>query len=385
MPKVNTRRNSDGTITHFVRFRLGGIQTSLPFADDLAKAELFASDVETRGAQWAWDNHQDAEEIAAEMTLDEWAARYFASLTISPGSIDEYKRQWRLRWKPDLGHLKLSRITREDIVAAVKAQSGLAPRTIENAWGTLATMLKVAVADGHIDRSPALGVKLPKHEGHESAEHRYMDADELLQVIEDTRDRYKPLMWMLVGTGMRWSEATALTVGDVDLEAKTVRVTKAWKRDREKGAWYVGQPKTRKSKRTISLPNETVEAIRPLVEGRKKTERLFTNHRGEWIKHQTFYREHWRKHCTANVDGRRPRIHDIRHSHVALLIAAGTPLPVIQARLGHEKITTTIDTYGHLLPDLQVAAAAAADAVLARAKPKKVKTKKPKEIGAKKG
>lgn len=373
MPKVNTRRNSDGTTTHFVRFRLDGIQTSIAFGDDLREAERFATDVANRGAQWAWENYQRAEEIAAEMTLDEWATRYFAALTISPGSIDEYKRQWRLRWKPHLGHMKLSRITREDVVSAVKAQAGLAPRTIENAWGTLATMLKVAVADGHIDRSPALGVKLPKHEGHESAEHRYMDADELLQVIADTRDRYKPLMWMLVGTGMRWSEATALTVGDVDLEAKTVRVTKAWKRDREKGAWYVGQPKTRKSKRTISLPNETVEAVRPLVEGRKRTDRLFTNQRGEWIKHQTFYREHWREHCTKNIAKPRPRIHDIRHSHVALLIAAGTSLPVIQARLGHEKITTTIDTYGHLLPDLQVAAAEAADAVLSRGtKPKEL-------------
>lgn len=365
MPKVNVRRNRDGTTVWFVRFRLDGVQTSLPFPRP-SEAEQFARDVEQRGAAWAWDNYQRAEEIALEMTLDEWAARYFATLTVSPGSIDEYKRQWRLRWKPHLGHLKLSRITREDVVAAVKAQTGIAPRTLENAWGTLATMFKVAVADGHLNRSPAAGVKLPKHEAHESAEHRYMDADELLQIIDDTAERYQPLMWMLVGTGMRWSEATALTVGDIDLAAKTVRVTKAWKRDRENGSWYIGQPKTKKSKRTISLPNEVVVAIRPLVEGRKRTERLFTNRRDEWIRHQTFYREHWRKSCTKNIPEPRPRIHDIRHSHVAMLIAAGTSLPVIQARLGHEKITTTIDTYGHLLPDLQVAAAEAADAVLSR-------------------
>ena len=44
------------------------------------------------------------------------------------------------------------------------------------------------------------------------------------------------------------------------------------------------------------------------------------------------------------------RFHDLRHTHVAWLIAGGTPLPHIQARLGHESITTTIDTYGHLLP-----------------------------------
>jgi hypothetical protein len=44
------------------------------------------------------------------------------------------------------------------------------------------------------------------------------------------------------------------------------------------------------------------------------------------------------------------RFHDLRHTHVAWLIAGGVPLPHIQARLGHESITTTIDTYGHLLP-----------------------------------
>jgi integrase len=48
---------------------------------------------------------------------------------------------------------------------------------------------------------------------------------------------------------------------------------------------------------------------------------------------------------------RRPRLHDLRHSHASWLIAAGIPLPYIQVRLGHEKITTTVDTYGHLVAD----------------------------------
>lgn len=364
MATVQTRKTSAGRTRYFVRFRADGHQTSLPF-DTRAAAETFAADVSNRGGQWAFDNYMREEADEAEMTLDQWAARYFDSLTISPGSLDNYRRIWRLRWKPHLGDMKLSRITREDIVAAVKVQKG-APKSIADGWGVLASMLKVAVADEHLDRSPALGVKLPKHERHdEEREHRYMTAAELQQIIADTRPRYQPLMWMLVGTGMRWSEATALTVADVDLAGKTVRVTKAWKRDRANKTYYIGTPKTKKSKRTITLPNEVVEAVRPLVEGRKRTERLFTNHRGEWVKHQTFYREHWRKSCTANIAEPTPRIHDIRHSHVALLIAAGVALPVIQARLGHEKITTTIDTYGHLFPDLQVAAADAAQRVLA--------------------
>jgi integrase len=345
-----------------VRYRYGKVQTSLTLPTEGA-AKRFALDVETNGGEWAFDQYQRAEDIAHDRSLDEWAKEYLAALTISPASITNYRRIYERRWSPHLGQMKLSQIARTDVVAALKAQEG-APKTIADAWGVLATMLKVAVLDGHLDKSPALGVKLPKHEAHERAEHRYLNRDELLQVIADTRPRYQPLMWMLVGTGMRWSEATALTVGDVDLDAKIVRVTKAWKRDRDKGEWYVGMPKTQRSRRTITLPNEVAEAVRPLIEGRKKADRLFTNRRGEYVHHQTFYREHWRVHCTKNISDPRPRIHDLRHSHVAMLLAAGISLPVIQARLGHEKITTSIDTYGHLLPDLQHAAADAASRVM---------------------
>lgn len=363
MPTVQQRPSG----RYFVRFRLSGIQTSLTFPTE-HEAEQFALDVEQRGAEWAWDNYQAEETLAAEMTLDEWAERHFKAMPhVSPAALENYRRDWRLRWRPHLGHMKLSRITREDITAALAKQTG-ADKTIANAWGTLATMLRVAVEDGHIDRSPARGVKLPERTSHERAEHRYLTADEFMQVLADSPARYGPLLWMLGGTGMRWGEATALLVGDVDIAAKTVRVTKAWKRDKTKG-WYVGPPKTKKSRRTITLPDEVVAAVTPLVRGRGKRAYLFTNRNGDPVKHQPFYREHWVKACTANIEEPRPRIHDLRHSHVAWLIAAGVSLPVIQARLGHEKITTTIDTYGHLIPDLHVQAADAASRVFGAAKP----------------
>lgn len=371
MPKPQTRTTASGRVRYFVRFRYNKVQTTATFPTE-AQAEQFCREVDTIGAKDAYDRLIAAAEIDPdERTLDTWAKEYLAGLTISPGSITNYRSTYDRRWSPHLGDKRLSEITRADVVAALKEQTG-APKTVADAWGVLATMLKVAVLDGHLEKSPALGVKLPKHEAHEKAEHRYLNRDELLQVIEDTRPHYKPLVWMLVGTGMRWSEATALTVGDIDLVAKTVRVTKAWKRDRENGGYYIGSPKTRKSKRTITIPNEVVDVCRPLVAGRKKSDRLFTNARGEDIKHQTFYREHWRVHCTKNITLPRPRIHDLRHSHVAMLIAAGVSLPVIQARLGHEKITTTIDTYGHLLPDLMAAAADAASKMLGGDPPKQL-------------
>lgn len=363
MPSVQTRVTAAGAKRYVVRVRAYGRQTSTVH-DTKAAAERFARDVEQRGGQWAFDNWIRENEIAAEPTLDEWAARHFTALTnVGAGAMANYRRDYTRRWSPHLGHLHLSQITREDVAKALNAQTG-ADKTVANAWGVLASMFKTAVLDGLIPSSPARAISLPKRTSHETEEHRYLTHDEFWQLLEDTPTRYRPLVWTLAGTGMRWGEATALTVGDVDVARATVRIVKAWKRDPETGSWYVGPPKTKKSRRTVTLPAEVVDALRPLAEGRKRGELLFTNRNGDQVKHQPFYREHWRKRCVTNLPQPRPRIHDLRHSHVAWLIAQGVSLPVIQARLGHEKITTTIDTYGHLLPDLQIAAAAAASKAL---------------------
>jgi integrase len=79
---------------------------------------------------------------------------------------------------------------------------------------------------------------------------------------------------------------------------------------------------------------------------------VFTSRTGLPLHNGDFYTHVWRKLMSAvAAEHIAPfRFHDLRHTHVAWLIAGGAPLPHIQARLGHESITTTIDTYGHLLP-----------------------------------
>jgi integrase len=168
------------------------------------------------------------------------------------------------------------------------------------------------------------------------------------------------------GSGVRFGEASALTVRDADLLADTpvVRVTKSWRR--KPGGFEVAAPKTRRSRRTISLSGDVVDVLAPLVT-RPGTDLLFTTPQDGRVRHANFYNRVWLPAVKAfEVDsGKRPRIHDLRHSHVAWLIAAGVPLPVIQDRLGHESITTTVDTYGHLMPDQHQKTAAALDGLLA--------------------
>ena len=88
------------------------------------------------------------------------------------------------------------------------------------------------------------------------------------------------------------------------------------------------------------------------VDGKDPDDFVFLSRSGLPLHNGDFYTHVWRKLMKVlAAEGIPPfRFHDLRHTHVAWLIAGGAPLPHIQARLGHESITTTIDTYGHLLP-----------------------------------
>lgn len=92
--------------------------------------------------------------------------------------------------------------------------------------------------------------------------------------------------------------------------------------------------------------------MRPYVEGRALDDFVFTSPTGLALHNSDFYERVWLPlSAQLKKAGMAPfRFHDLRHTHVAWLVAGGAPLPHIQARLGHESIITTIDTYGHLLP-----------------------------------
>lgn len=375
MPSVESRQLADGTTRFFVRVRdpQRGKFTSETFLTR-PEAERFIRDIANRGAAWALDERRREKSDLGEPTLDQWAAIHFDALTkANPDTVARYRRVYDHNWKPALGHMRLSQISRTDVAKALNALPG-SDKTVKNKWAVLTHMLKLAAQDGLIPRSPTGGIPLPVRTAHEVVEHRYLTQAEFWRVLDATPPYWKPFVLTLAGTGMRWGEAAALNVGDVDLENATLRINKAEKRDAEHPSKrIVGPTKTAKSRRSIALPDEVVEALRPLCD-RPRTERLFLPPKGGPLRHKTFYYDIWQRKILANagLEDPQPRIHDLRHSHVAWLIAEGVPLPVIQARLGHEKITTTIDTYGHLTPDLQRQAKRAASVVLGS---------RPKELG----
>lgn len=367
-PKLHASKN--GEPFWRVRYRRDGRDHALTFWGDTAEADAteFAGLVNTLGADRAvawWNAHLDREDTG--MTLDEWFDRYVRALTgLTEGTRLTYERTYRRVWQKPLGAKPLAAILREDIAHVVNDLSERerkSDKTVRNAYGVISSCFKAAVRDGHLPVSPCLNIRLPRRTEHQDVEMRFLTHAEWADLAAALPTHYVPLFTMLIGTGMRWGEAEALTVADVVLEPNpVVRITKAAKWNASRATRDVGPTKTRKSRRTITLPPEVVDALLPLL-NRPGRDRLFLAPKGGELRHPKVY-ETWLRAVAQAGLAPRPRIHDLRHTHVAWLVAAGIPLPVIQARLGHENISTTIDRYGHLLPDLQLAAANAASVAM---------------------
>lgn len=172
--------------------------------------------------------------------------------------------------------------------------------------------------------------------------------EEFSQFIETVMDKhpsymgFKTLFW----TGLRIGELLALTVGDVDLDAKTLTVSKSYQRLGSKDV--ITPPKTPKSNRVISIPDFLVEDFRDYINCMykpKKKDRLF-----QVTKH---YFEAEMKRGVALSGVKKIRLHDCRHSHCALLFEMGIPPLEVAERLGHERVETTLNTYAHLYPNKQ--------------------------------
>ncbi len=187
---------------------------------------------------------------------------------------------------------------------------------------------------------------------------------EHVRLVEAMPEHYRPLTLFLAGTGMRWGEATALTWGDLDLRGSlpTARVTKAWKRAPGSGA-VLGPPKTRKAVRTVSLWADLVSALGTPGPADQLVFRGLG--RGDGASPGRVWPERYRAAAwrpallavnTPSIAhpvpiGKRPRVHDLRHSHASALLAARMPILEVSRRLGHESVSTTGDHYGHLMPE----------------------------------
>lgn len=259
----------------------------------------------------------------------------------------------RTKLIPYFGNLKMCRITPQQVISWQnemlnhKDENGkpYSPVYLKTVHNQLSAIFNHAVKYYNLRENPckkagSMGKK-------KNREMQFWTKEEYLKFAGAMMD--KPLSYyafeMLYWCGLREGELLALTPSDFDFEKRTVSITKSYQR--LNGQALITTPKTEKSNRVITMPKFLSDEIQDYLKMLYDIEpdaRMFT------VTKSYLYREMERGAKEAGV--KRIRVHDLRHSHVSLLIDMGFPATAIADRVGHESIEITYN-YAHLFPSKQ--------------------------------
>lgn len=383
-PGISVRVNQDGSKTYRLRWRQGGGVTSPQLSHSysrLAEAIDAQAQIKANGGVCMCREHaptQPAPDLKrarlpttalGSLTTGEAIRSHAQALT---GIGEDYRRRYErdlLRHFSGLAEHPIAELTAGEIRLWIRGcEEGSHPWLLRRVPGTEAdyvptplspvTTRRLLVQAGAVARQ--LGLNPNPFAGHrvgrrdrDKHEHMKVLTTEEWILLRDALPEGTPrdLCTVLVTTGLRWGEATALQVGDIDLEnllAAELRVRRAWKAGGE-----LGPPKSARSRRSVDFGPTTYDALAPHVMGKATTDWVFTAPEGGPIHASNFHHRVWAPALDrAQAAGltRRPRLHDLRHTAVSWQLNAGVPIIEVSRRVGHESITTTADRYGHLLP-----------------------------------
>jgi integrase len=395
-----------GEHAYRIRWRLDGRAigpTQSVTAADIKRAEAVKAYVEALGSRVTDDEvyrsplFPQPDRPAGMPTVAEylirWAKQREENNDVQPDTLDRYVQNAN-RWVvPFFGDYHLDSVTREVITKWLtwlgKQTSArgrpLSGNSIRHHHTLLHQVMAAAVVDKLIPVNPAArpaGSKkgtpgLPPVEPFDAVFLEPAEADRLIATADgQLRDMIVVALW----TGLRLGELLVLRVMDVDLKAEepAIFVRRALKRDHR-----IGGPKSRRSRRAVAVGTKVTAVLTRLTSGKGRSDLLFPNPQGEVWDEDTLSKRHFvpavaaaqrcaahlpprperKKHARAPRQWRHdevstcdcptrltatPRFHDLRHTHASWLMAVGEDMFVISRRLGHEKIGTTFDIYGHL-------------------------------------
>lgn len=293
---------------------------------------------------------------AGKAKLADWIALWWPThqVKLKPTSVKSEGARIRNHILPLLGEYEVGEID-PMVVKAWVAQmlagdeeldrDPLAPKSIRNAHGLLYAIMQEAVHQRMIRANPCQRTGLPRivHK-----EQRHLTEVEVARLVEAMPAHWRPIVVLLAATGLRWAEACGLKVKHIDVLARTLRVEECLHELSAGAVLVTTDPKTERSRRTVTYPVAVAEVLAQLVAGRGREAYVFLGPDGGAVRYRKFWRVYVKYAAAAGLEGL--RIHDLRHTHAAHLIAGKVPLTGIQRRLGHSSITVTSDLYGHLLP-----------------------------------
>lgn len=303
--------------------------------------------------------------ITTGQALTQWLEQV-AKPRVRPATYTRYSGLVKQYLIPSIGAVPLERLTPRHVQTMLnaKAADGMAPRSVHHLRSVLRTALNQAVRWGDVPRNVAALTDSPRLETHAIT---FLDAGQAGQLLAAAHgDRLEALYAVALALGLRQGEALGLRWQDVDLEARQVHVRHALQRI--DGRLQLVEPKTVRSRRTITMPATVINALREHQRRQLKEQMridggfVFAHPDGSPLDGTVVTHQFQQLLKRAGLP--RLRFHDLRHSCASLLLAQGVSARMVMETLGHSNISTTLDIYSHVMPSLRQEAADAMDRVL---------------------
>jgi integrase len=311
-----------------------------------------------------------------EITVAKWVERWLTGVEVDPRTAERYGQLLRLHVVPTLGTKRLQAVRASDLDALYAGLRGkLSDRTRHHVHVVLGTCLRAAVRKDVLMRNPAANATAPRVQPKVEGEDVGIALNKAQLTTLAASFRNHPLSLFVaaaIGTGARRNELLALRWSDFDPASKTVRITRALTEPKqgERRTRKVKAPKTKTGNRTVSVDDGLVAA---LLAERERHRRLVAGvpagatidlslvklpdgalifpalERGLGaLRDANAVTRTFERTARKALALPRLRLHDLRHSHGSRLIAAGLPITVIAARLGHAP-EVLLRTYAHEL------------------------------------
>lgn len=302
--------------------------------------------------------------ISVAEYLERWLKDYVKP-NLSPCGFERYESVVRVHLIPSFGAIPLTQLRPEHLQRHYTAglNSGLSPLTVRYHHVVIHKALQTALKWGLISHNVADSVDVPRSR---RIEMQTWDEDDVAHFLETAKQSpYYTLFYIALFTGMRRSELLALRWQDVDLVYSQVYVSRGLHHLRD-GSYVFTEPKSAKSRRMIALPPSAILTLRIHYEKQKQERAMlgmslkdddlvFSTPDGKPLRPDTVSRA-W-ANLAARAGIKVIRFHDARHTHASLMLKQGIHPKIVQERLGHASIQITLDTYSHVAPGLQEAAA----------------------------
>lgn len=296
------------------------------------------------------------------ITFADWSSEWYGSARHKwrTRTAEKHEMALRVHWTPRFGSMVLSSLAPRDIQRAVnELAASHGSGSVRTYYGTLRAYMRAAVDMELIGRSPCRAITLPKAA---TAERRLVTPRELHALADAVGPEWRCLVLLGGVVGLRFGEAAALRVRDVDFTAGSVSVSRTVVEDN--GRLEIGEPKTTAGHRTLALPAELVEELRAHVElwSIDGDELLFADGFGGPLRRGNFRQRVFMPALAAvGLDGL--TFHGLRHSAATQWVANGLDPRTVQHRLGHADPRLVLRLYAHALSEADRRAAAASSSI----------------------